>query len=152
MTSSHRFRIPLVAAVLTYPLSRFGRQPAAPPGRLRNAFLTTQYRLPLLHLLWINHSLLFCICLSVSFTILIACRRNPTDRAGLDKALIGENFDYKCVFFCLLIFYIFSNQDMLGLLLYVLYLSLCLSIYLAIPPSLPPSIYLSIYLPIYLSS
>ena len=29
------------------------------------------------------------------FIILIACRRNPADREGFDKALMGENLDLK---------------------------------------------------------
>ena len=48
-------------------------------------------------------------------------RPNPADRAGLDKALMGNNFDHN---------YFQKNQVTLGLLFYVLSLSL--------PPSPPP--------------
>ena len=34
-----------------------------------------------------------CLSQTIYFIILIACRRNPADRAGLDKALTGENLE-----------------------------------------------------------
>ena len=46
------------------------------------------------------------VCISLSLS-----GRNPADLAGLDNALMGENLDYKFL----------QNQDMLGLLFYVLY-------------------------------
>ena len=52
------------------------------------------------------------------FIILIACRRNPADRVGLDKALMGENLEREKL-----------NQHMLGLLLLTVSMCVYIKIY-----------------------